>query len=84
MKTPRVAPIGAVIRRFRKTIHWSLNDVVAATGMSKGHLSMIENGKTDPSMQTFARICDGMGAGMPAMIESWNLRRGLNKNGSQP
>lgn len=42
--------------------HWRKSDLAAETGITKGHISNIANGKVDPKLRTVAKIVDALKA----------------------
>lgn len=48
--------VGAKIRSKRKERKMSLKDVAYAIGMEVSNLSVIENGKSNPQLLTYAKI----------------------------
>lgn len=48
--------VGAKIRSIRKERKMSLKDVAYAIGMEVSNLSVIENGKSNPQLLTYAKI----------------------------
>lgn len=52
--------IGNRIRELRKEQELSLRDVAFKIGMEPSNLSVIENGKSNPQILTFARIASAL------------------------
>ncbi|KAB1659199.1 cupin domain-containing protein [Pseudoclavibacter sp. CFCC 11306] len=48
---------GMRIRRRRQALHLRLSDVASQAGITEGHLSQIERGKSNASVATLQRIC---------------------------
>jgi len=59
--TPYTAKVGARIRELRLTRHMSLADVADACGISKGHLSSVEQGLAAITIETIKRLAQTMG-----------------------
>jgi transcriptional regulator with XRE-family HTH domain len=57
---PYPAKIGARIRELRVARRLSLADVANVTGMSKGHLSSVEQGLAAITVETVDRIAQGL------------------------
>ncbi|HEU0222095.1 MAG TPA: XRE family transcriptional regulator [Paracoccaceae bacterium] len=53
--------IGHEVRAFRKTLGITVADLAAATGISMGMLSKIENGVTSPSLTTLQALSRSLG-----------------------
>lgn len=70
MKPDQIA-IGPVIRRRRRDIGWNLQQLSDAVGgkVSVGYLSMIETGKSQPSLSHVARIAKALGTSVDSMID---------------
>ena len=52
--------IGNRIRELRKERNLSLRDVAFKIGMEPSNLSVIENGRSNPQLLTFARIASAL------------------------
>jgi transcriptional regulator with XRE-family HTH domain len=55
-----IALIGSRIRNLRKMKSMSLRALAASTGMSMSMLSLVERGKTSPSIGTLIAICSAL------------------------
>lgn len=56
------------IRKRRKQNGWTLSDIAKVTGLSKGHLSQIENGERVPPISTLTKIAFALGTHITALI----------------
>jgi transcriptional regulator with XRE-family HTH domain len=54
--------IGSRLRQLRKARSLSLKQVAALVGCTPSYLSMVENGKLDPSVSRLKRIADALGS----------------------
>jgi transcriptional regulator with XRE-family HTH domain len=54
------AEFGGVVHRVRVGRGMTMDDLAAATGMSKASISTIENGLTDPRLSTVLRLADAL------------------------
>lgn len=52
--------LGKKIRELRKERRMTLEDLSKATGLTKGHLSFLENGKKKPRVITVYKICNAL------------------------
>ncbi|WP_245857733.1 helix-turn-helix domain-containing protein [Mumia flava] len=52
------APVGEMVRRWRKRRHRSQLDVSIGADLSARHLSFIESGRANPSRAVIERLCD--------------------------
>lgn len=70
MRLEQIA-IGPVIRRRRKDVGWNLQQLSDAVSgsVSVGYLSMIETGKSQPSISHAAHIAKALGASLDSMID---------------
>ncbi|MFN3145765.1 MAG: helix-turn-helix domain-containing protein [Paracoccaceae bacterium] len=59
--------IGDVIRRIRKDAGMTIDDLAAATGLSRAYISQVETSKAAPSLQTIRRICRALDVS-PALL----------------
>lgn len=62
-----VESLGAVLRRHRAKKNMSQIDLAAAADTERSFVSAVENGRYGISMNTFLRLCGGLGAD-PAKI----------------
>ncbi|MDX2306534.1 MAG: XRE family transcriptional regulator [Microscillaceae bacterium] len=60
IKDPVISGIGGQIKEIRKQKNWTIHDLAEATGLSKGMLSKIENGRTIPSITTLSAITQAL------------------------
>jgi transcriptional regulator with XRE-family HTH domain len=58
---PYPAKVGARIRELRAARGLSLADVANVTGLSKGHLSSVEQGLAAITVETVERVAQGLG-----------------------
>ena len=56
------------IRKRRKRNDWTLEDLAKVTGLSKGHLSQIENGEKVPPIGTLTKIAFALGTTVSVLI----------------
>lgn len=61
--------IGKNIRQIRKSKNMSINKLSKISGVSLGFLSDIENGKTNPSLDTLEKIAIGLQVEMKDFFE---------------
>lgn len=54
----RIDPVLAEIRRRREEAGWSLAELSRRSGVSKGQLSDLENGRTGTSLYTLRRLAE--------------------------
>ena len=57
----RLEEFGAYVRQLRENLGMSQDEVVAQCDLTKGNLSMIENGKKDFAFTTFLELAKGLG-----------------------
>lgn len=67
------------IHRHRKQLQWTLDDLSNATGLSKGHLSQIENGEKIPPISTMTKIALGLGTSIGTLINGEAVRSPSSK-----
>jgi transcriptional regulator with XRE-family HTH domain len=56
------------IREKRNELNWTLEELAKITGLSKGHLSQIENGAKVPPIATLTKIAFGLQTTIEALI----------------
>jgi transcriptional regulator with XRE-family HTH domain len=57
------------VRLFRSARGWSLDQLAARSGVSKGMVVQIERGATNPSIATLCRVAGALGVSMPRLVE---------------
>jgi transcriptional regulator with XRE-family HTH domain len=60
--------VGESIRRLREAHNLSMRALAKASGLSANALSMIERGKTSPSISTLYKLADALGVPVTATI----------------
>ena len=60
--------VGQRIRALRKEKGMSLQDLAYQIGMEKSNLSVIENGKSNPQLLTYARIASALGTTLSNLL----------------
>ncbi|HYX60738.1 MAG TPA: helix-turn-helix transcriptional regulator, partial [Streptosporangiaceae bacterium] len=65
--------IAARVREFRLQLGWTVGQLAAQSGLSKGMLSKIENAQASPSLATLARLSEALQVPVTAFF------RGLNE-----
>lgn len=69
------AAIGARVRAERHTRQWTLDQLAAATGVSRRMIINVEQGSANPSVTTLLRISDALGIGLQALVEVPQTKR---------
>ena len=64
--TPKV---GARVRSLRRERGLTIEQLAAATGLTKGFISQLERDRTAPSLSSIARICDARGVRLSHIFE---------------
>lgn len=64
--TPKV---GARVRSLRRERGLTIEQLAAATGLTKGFISQLERDRTAPSLASIARICDALGVRLSHIFE---------------
>jgi transcriptional regulator with XRE-family HTH domain len=63
------ALIGGRVRQERQSKGWTLDQLAAASGVSRRMLVSVEQGAANPSVGTLLRISDALGVGLPALVK---------------
>lgn len=61
--------VGARIRALRRERGLTIEQVAAATGLTKGFISQLERDRSQPSLSSIARICDALGVRLSHVFE---------------
>ena len=64
------AAVGRNLRAQRVQLAWTLDDLAARSGVSKGMLSQIEQARTNPSVATICRLADALGVSVASLVEA--------------
>ncbi|WP_249714110.1 helix-turn-helix domain-containing protein [Rhizomonospora bruguierae] len=63
------------VRALRVARSWSLDELAARSGVSKGMVVQIEAGRTNPSIGTLCRLADAFGVTIARLVEAAPERR---------
>lgn len=71
MNTPEevAAAIARNVRVYRQRRGWTLDALAERSGVSKGMVVQIEQGKTNPSIATLTRVANALGVAVPRLVE---------------
>ena len=64
------AAVGRNVRGHRTRLAWTLDDLAARSGVSKGMLSQIEQVRTNPSVATICRLATALGVSVASLVEA--------------
>lgn len=72
MPDPREATVavGRNVRAERLRKSWTLEDLAARSGVSKGMLVQVEQARTNPSIATICRLSTALGVPMAVLVEA--------------
>jgi len=70
--------IGREVRNFRNKLGIKISDLAAATGISLGMLSKIENGMTSPSLTTLQSLSRALGVPVTSFFRRYEERRSVS------
>jgi len=68
VSTEKVAGLGGRVRAARRDKHLTLAALAERAGVSKGYLSTIENGKSEPTASIIARLSEALGVSCDWLI----------------
>ena len=68
--TELATAIGQRVRQQRQARRWTLDQLAAATGVSRRALVNVEQGNANPSIATLLRLSDALGIGLPALVDT--------------
>ena len=63
------AAVGRNVRNHRTRLAWTLDDLAARSGVSKGMLSQVEQARTNPSLGTLCKVSETLGVSLAALVE---------------
>jgi transcriptional regulator with XRE-family HTH domain len=64
------AAVGRNVRTQRTSLAWTLDDLAARSGVSKGMLSQVEQARTNPSVATICRLATALGVSIASLVEA--------------
>ena len=64
------AAVGRNVRAQRTSLAWTLDDLAARSGVSKGMLSQVEQARTNPSVATICRLATALGVSIASLVEA--------------
>src|SRR5574342_1279802 len=67
--------VGTRLRQLREERNMSMRSLATASGLSANALSMIERGKTSPSVSTLYKLADAMGVPITTFFGAENEKR---------
>jgi transcriptional regulator with XRE-family HTH domain len=65
---PELIALGVVIRRLRRARHLSIEALARKTGMSSGHLGVVERGHGNPRMATLCDLAEALGVTFAQLV----------------
>jgi transcriptional regulator with XRE-family HTH domain len=65
--------IAGNLRRHRSDRGWTLDQLAARAGLSKGMIVEMERAATNPSLGTLCRVANALGVSVPALVETGDL-----------
>lgn len=92
--TPRTKELGATLRRLRKAVNLTVEAAARQADVTKGYLSKVESGLSQPSIAVVSRLADLYGVplseiflsegekGTISLVRATD-RRPINRNGSE-
>ncbi len=64
------AAVGRNVRAGRTRLAWTLEELAARSGVSKGMLHQVEQARTNPSIATICRLADALGVSVASLVEA--------------
>lgn len=61
------------VREARAERGWTLDKLATRSGVSKGMVVQIEQGRTNPSIGTLSKISDALGVSLPDLVDSGDI-----------
>ncbi len=58
------------VREARTERRWTLEQLAARSGVSKGMVVQIEQGRTNPSIGTLSKVAEALGVSLPDLVDS--------------
>jgi transcriptional regulator with XRE-family HTH domain len=67
------AAVGRNVRSERSRRNWTLDDLAARSGVSKGMLIQVEQARSNPSIATICRLATALGVTVASLVEAPEL-----------
>lgn len=67
--SPAVSEIGARVRRIRRRLGMTVDEVAQAADLSAGFISQLERGQGNPALATLCRLADGIGVHVSDLLK---------------
>jgi transcriptional regulator with XRE-family HTH domain len=67
------AAVGRNVRSERSRRNWTLDDLAARSGVSKGMLIQVEQARSNPSIATICRLASALGVTVASLVEAPEL-----------
>ena len=64
------AAVGRHVRAERARLAWTLEELAARSGVSKGMLVQVEQARCNPSIATVCRLADALGVSVASLVEA--------------
>jgi transcriptional regulator with XRE-family HTH domain len=64
------AAVGRHVRAERARLAWTLDELAARSGVSKGMLVQVEQARSNPSIATVCRLADALGVSVASLVEA--------------
>jgi transcriptional regulator with XRE-family HTH domain len=65
------------VRRLRKALEWSQDQLAAEAQIDQNAVSLIENGRANPTLMVVEEIARALGVRLPELLEAAPLSRRL-------
>ena len=75
--------LGDNIKKYRKENNISQEELAEKIGVSRQSISLWENGKANPGLDTITELASILGVPVGALIDSENIEEHKNDNGTQ-
>src|SRR5919201_4432733 len=62
--------VGRHVRAERSRRAWTLDELAARSGVSRGMLVQVEQARSNPSIATICRLADALGVSVAALVEA--------------
>src|SRR3989344_6628595 len=71
--------LGENLKRIRTTKNVTQSDIAKSLGVSRAFICKIENGQTNPTLSTIAKLCGVVGATPDELLNNTNIERKVSK-----
>jgi transcriptional regulator with XRE-family HTH domain len=75
-KTARQIAFGDRVRRYRRRLEWSQEDLAHEAGINRTYIASLEAGQRNPSLDLMARLATALGVDLGELLAGLQRKKG--------